>query len=114
MQVIVYYNILILNLLLPIVINGKEYSSLHNVLNDQNGYISRDLAEFLAAVVDNAKDPNAFKGNINTYTADVLATMIRVGVPMQEAIALLRQPIIVKLSQLYYKYGETLLLKMQL
>ena len=43
----------------------------------KNGYISRDLAEFLAAVVDNAKDPNAFKGNINTYTADVLATMIR-------------------------------------
>ena len=89
----------------PLVMNNIPYANLHKVQNADGEFISNVLAGYLAASVDNAKDPNAFKANINTYTADVLALLTRLGVPMQETLLLLKQPIIVDLVSKYYIYG---------
>ena len=88
-----------------IIIGGNTYKALNKVTNGLNERISNNNAQYLAAVVDNAKDPNAFKANINTFTADVVALLSRLGVPRIEIFALVKQPSIVKLTELYYKFG---------
>jgi hypothetical protein len=89
----------------PIIINGVPYQSLYQIYNNKQELISNNVAQRLAAVVDNAKDPNAFKVNLNTFTADVDALLTRLGVPIAESFALLKQPVIVELTRLYYLYG---------
>lgn len=56
--------------------------------------ISRNLSEFLAAVVDNAKDPLASFMNYNTITADVISMIIGLGIDTHTAILFINQPII--------------------
>ena len=51
--------------------------------------ISDGLAEFLAAVVDNAKEPLSSFLNVNGITADWIATMLRVGHDIPTTIALM-------------------------
>jgi len=77
-----------------------------NVTEDTEGNrISRTLAEFLAAAVDNAKDPVAGELNINTFTADIVASIIRVGYPLETALYLVNQPIILQLAQDHFNSG---------
>ena len=91
----------------PIIINGNEYQSLHDIYSKHGTRITNDNAQYLAASVDSAKDPLMYKGNINTYTVDVVAMLSSLGVPRREIFALIKQPIIVELVNRYYKYGAT-------
>lgn len=71
----------LLELVRPVVIDGKVYRSL-NDMNGQDGtYVSRILEEYSAASVDNAKDPVIGLANITMDNASIIATMVRMGVP---------------------------------
>lgn len=75
-------------------IGKKSYSDLTRLKNDDGEYISKVLASFLAASVDNAKDPVADSLNINSYTAPMLGLLVRLGIPLQRVLGIINQPII--------------------
>ena len=95
-----------LQLTTPLKINGKEYQSLHDskVLDD-NGkvlyYISKQLASFLAASVDNVKEPTLSAFNQNDFTTAATCLMLRLGVPTQTVGLLLNQPAILEATTRY-------------
>lgn len=78
----------------PIQINGILYQSLHDIKNAEGKYITENIAEFLAAVVDNAKDPVAGDMNLNTTTAGIAFTLLRLGVNATTTALLLSQSIV--------------------
>ena len=53
---------------------------------DNNELISDNLAEFLAAVVDSTKDPVVNKINYNLYTANMISTLLQLGIPLRTAL----------------------------
>jgi len=83
--------------------NGKVKRSLHDMQNDLMEFISRNNAGFLAASVDNAKDPNLASMNQNTFTADVTMLLSRLGYNPIEISILLNQPIILEITRRYLK-----------
>ena len=90
----------------PIIINGKEYQSLHDskVLDDNGNilyYISKQLASFLAASVDNVKEPTLSAFNQNDFTTAATCLMLRLGVPTQTIGLLLNQPAILEATTRY-------------
>ncbi len=85
----------------PLKVNGKNYQALNNAYVDGKR-ISRILATDLAAVVDNAKDPIASFLNMNTYTANTIALLERLGIDEDTVFAFVNQPSIIALSKLYY------------
>lgn len=73
---------------------------------DINGnLISRNLAQFLAAFVDNAKDPVAGDLNLNTFTFDTVALIVRAGYDLETAISFITQPAIQAYTTEYFKLG---------
>ena len=80
---------------------GKEYQSLSNIYNKSGERISKDLATYLAAVVDNAKDPIAAHLNINNYTANATGLLARLGVNREEIAAFMNQPVILEATREY-------------
>ena len=85
--------------------NGVLRNSLSDVLDVNGNYISKNVAEFLAAVVDNAKDPISSFVNLNTYTADVAALILRTGFPISTAVRFLSQPILKEFTEKYFNEG---------
>ena len=85
--------------------NGMLRNSLHDVYDVNGNYISKNVAEFLAAVVDNAKDPISSFVNLNTYTADVAALILRTGFPISTAVRFLSQPILKEFTEKYFNEG---------
>jgi hypothetical protein len=80
--------------------NGEKRQSL-NTQNDINGrLISRNLAEYLSAFVDNLKDPVSGILNITTNTFPVIAAITRVGYSLQTSLDFVNQPVIRKLTEL--------------
>lgn len=79
--------------------------SLHEITNANGDFISRNVAEWLAAVVDNAKNPLSAFINVNTYTADVAATLTRLGYPLETVVGFLSQPILKEFSTRYFNNG---------
>jgi len=95
-----------LKLRTPIYINGVEYQDLNKIYSDTKSgkiRISKSLANLIAAVVDNAKDPIASYLNMNTYTADIIATMLRLGVESEYTFTFINQPIILEVTNAYFK-----------
>ena len=86
----------------PITVNGQEYLMLNQIYNNQGQRISKLLATDLAAVVDNAKDPIASFLNMNTFTANTIALMQRLGIQEDFIYAFMNQPVILELTQKYY------------
>ena len=99
---------------------GHKYWDFKNppVALDKNGHVQynpdgsvkyidvdRNMAEFLAASVDAVKDPVLNFLNLSTVTADVGATLVRLGYTMKEVGALLNQPIIRRLSAICAEKG---------
>ncbi len=82
--------------------DNKQLSDLRT-FNDTTNLrkVSENIAEFLAAAVDNAKDPIANYLNINTYTSDIIILILSVGYPIETAIAFVNQPVIRKFTELY-------------
>lgn len=91
-----------LHLIQPVEFNGKEYQQLNQVLSPDGVRISRMLATDLAAVVDNAKEPLASFLNLNTFTANTIALLQRLGVDERTIFAFMNQPVLVELSQKYF------------
>ena len=85
------------------VLNGKKLTSLHNITNQDGKYISRNNAGFLAASVDNAKDPILASLNQNTLTADASMLLSRLGYNALEIGLLMNQPIVLEITQTYFR-----------
>lgn len=72
-----------LQLSTPFWLHGQKYQSLSRITDTDNKRISRNIAEFLAASVDNAKDPVLAKLWQNKYTASTTCFLLRLGVPVE-------------------------------
>jgi hypothetical protein len=84
------------------VLNGKRYTLLNQVLTpNKREYISEPLSGFLAASVDNGKDPVLGFMNINGFTINSAMLLSRLGYSPIEITLLLSQPSIVKISEKY-------------
>lgn len=85
------------------VLNGKRLTSLHDIMNRDKEFISKNNAGFLAASVDNVKDPVLAGINQNTFTADASMLLSRLGYNPVEIGLLMAQPIIMDITQAYFR-----------
>lgn len=85
------------------VLNGKRLTSLHDITNRDKEFISKNNAGFLAASVDNVKDPVLAGINQNTFTADASMLLSRLGYNPVEIGLLMAQPIIMDITQAYFR-----------
>ena len=83
--------------------NGKTLTSLHAVKNDRGEFISRNTANFLAASVDNVKDNTLHTTNQNQFTGDASMLLSRLGYSPIEIAILMKQPIVVEMTQTYFR-----------
>ena len=82
-----------------VVFNDKVYKSLTNVKNYEGHLITTNIANFLAASVDNAKDPVLRALMQNNTTANVTCLMLRLGIEPLTIGLFLNQPIIQDMMQ---------------
>lgn len=85
------------------VLNGKRLTSLHDIMNADKEFISKNNAGFLAASVDNVKDPVLAALNQNTFTADASMLLSRLGYNPIEIGLLMMQPIVQEITQTYFR-----------
>ena len=85
------------------VLNGKRLTSLHDIMNGDKEFISKNNAGFLAASVDNVKDPVLAGINQNTFTADASMLLSRLGYNPVEIGLLMAQPIVMDITQTYFR-----------
>lgn len=85
------------------MLNGKRLTSLHDIKNGEEKFISRNNAGYLAASVDNVKDPVLASLNQNTFTADASMLLSRLGYNPLEIGLLMQQPIIRDITELYLR-----------
>ena len=85
------------------VLNGKRLTSLHDIMNGDKEFISKNNAGFLAASVDNVKDPVLAALNQNTFTADTTMLLSRLGYNPIEIGLLMMQPIVQEITQTYFR-----------
>lgn len=85
------------------VLNGKRLTSLHDIMNGDKEFISKNNAGFLAASVDNVKDPVLAALNQNTFTADATMLLSRLGYNPLEIGLLMMQPIVQEITQTYFR-----------
>ena len=85
------------------ILNGKRLLSLHEIKNREGDFISKNNAGFLAASVDNVKDPVLASLNQNTLTADASMLLSRLGYSPLEIGLLMSQPIIMDITQQYFR-----------
>lgn len=85
------------------VLNGRRLTSLHGIQNESKEYISRNNAGFLAASVDNVKDPVLADLNQNKFTADASMLLSRLGYNPIEIGLLMNQPIIQEITTTYFR-----------
>lgn len=81
----------------PFVFCGKSFYGLVEfdpTLNNRGEYIGKVLGSLVASAADAVKDPVLNLMNINSTTANVLTTMIRFGIPFEQAALLTSQKII--------------------
>lgn len=83
-----------LQLAAPITLDGLELQRL-NLYEGYHGLIGKNLEQFSAAMVDNAKDPTAPFVNFNVHTADIAMTMIRLGLSIDYTLSFLTHPTVV-------------------
>ena len=76
------------------VLNGEKFNKISPIRNSNGELIAFNCAEFLAASVDNAKDPVLADLQQNTNTANITAALLRMGVSIQDIGLLFNQPFI--------------------
>ena len=79
---------------IPFIIDGHTYNSLHSIKNERGNYITRNISNFLAASVDNVKDPVLKDLMQDTITGDLSCFMLRAGVEPNEVGLFMNQPIV--------------------
>jgi hypothetical protein len=87
----------------PIRFDSIKAYELNKKEDTTGNLISRNIATLVAASVDNAKDPVLNDLNVGTYTADILATILRTGFPLNTAIYFLNQPIV---KEFMFRYNN--------
>lgn len=85
------------------ILNGEEKKSLHEIKTKNGGFVTRNVSGFLAASVDNVKDPVLASLNQNTFTADASMLLARLGYNPIEIGVLMTQPIIKEITQAYFR-----------
>lgn len=81
------------------IFNGKRLGSLNSVKAADDRFISRNVCSYLAAFVDNAKDPVAGDLNINNSTANLAFLLLRIGNSPITTSLILRQPAMMKVMK---------------
>ena len=95
-----------LRLTKPVLFNSKEGSDLGaKYITDTNITVTSEIAQFLASVVDNGKNPLANLYNLNTYTADVVLLITKF-FGKEVAMRFSAQPIITEFYKRYVNYGS--------
>lgn len=84
-------------------INGNTIKSLHDIISKNGEQISKNCAQTSAASVDNAKDPVLAGLKQNSKTANILGTLLRAGVSIDEAGYLFSIP---RIRFIIDQYGE--------
>ena len=87
------------------IFNGKRLGSLNSVKSANDKFISRNVCSYLAAFVDNAKDPVAGDLNINNNTANLAFLLLRIGNSPITTSLILRQPAMMKVMK-YVNSGK--------
>lgn len=78
------------------IFNGKRLGSLNSVKSADDKFISKNVCSYLAAFVDNAKEPVAGDLNINNTTANLAFLLLRIGNSPITTSLILRQPAMMK------------------
>jgi len=68
--------------------------------------ISKNKAYYLAAIVDNAKDPVASYINYNSYTSGIVGLLTQVGLDPATVTWFLKQPVIQDITDKFFASGE--------
>lgn len=84
-------------------LNGRNLVSLSRIKDADGNFISRNNAEFLAASVDNTKDPILDKLLQNTFTADITMLLSRLGYSYMEISSLMNQPIVKDIVHKFFR-----------
>lgn len=94
----------------PFTILGKEFGGkmeFDPMIDDEGNVIGKTLGSHVAAAADAAKEPCMNLLNINSMTANVHSTLIRLGMPFRHASLFLAQPVIRELLDRYNKRNLT-------
>lgn len=90
-----------------ITLNGVSRWKLNNVMTGLDGksgdYISGRVSKWLGASVDNAKNPILKSLNQNKFTVNATMVLIRLGYNSTSVTLLLNQPIILQITQKYFR-----------
>lgn len=87
--------------------NGKTLTSLHDITNDKLQFISKVVSSYLAASVDNVKDPVLAAQNINMFTVNVAILLARIGHDDTSIALLLTQPIVKDITSAYTRLSKS-------
>ena len=79
-------------LMKPITLFGKTYQKIDNMLNEEGAYISDTLAQFLAASVDNVKQPVLKSLSQDTEVGDITNLLARLGVAIEDIGLIMSSP----------------------
>lgn len=89
------------------ILNSKRYSNLNQIkIPGTNRYISKGLAQYIAAAVDAVKDPVFGDLNFNEFTMNNIMLLARLGHDHNTIGALMTQPIIKEMTDLYEKISR--------
>ena len=94
----------------PFTILGKTFGGrmeFDPMIDDEGNVIGKTLGSHVAAAADAAKEPCMNLLNINSMTANVHSTLIRLGMPFRHASLFLAQPVIRELLDRYNKRNLT-------
>lgn len=94
----------------PFTILGKKFGDkmeFDPMIDDEGNVIGKTLGSHVAAAADAAKEPCMNLLNINSMTANVHSTLIRLGMPFRHASLFLAQPVIRELLDRYNKRNLT-------
>lgn len=84
------------------VINGKPIGSLSEMTREENGiivYMSKLISEYLAAAVDNAKDPLLEALGINKESVNEYITLVRAGYSLADIALFMNSPAVIEVYQ---------------
>lgn len=89
-----------------IALDGINYDNISDISVKESTLLKNFIAaQFLAASVDNGKDPRAGKLNINSITINTVTTMIALGMPMEKIALIMAHPAIKALTEVCKKTG---------
>lgn len=92
----------------PIRFNGQNYTVSDAVTERGSSKLaSSNIAELLAAAVDNPNSPICSYINLNEYTSGLYFAMIRAGIPYEDVVLFMSQPAIKFFVEEYYRNGGT-------